>query len=202
MSLYPKAMDELIKNLSNLPTIGRKSARRLAYRIIDMDQKKVDELVESIVNVKANIRPCANCGNLTDKKLCDICSNQKRDNSVITVVEDSMNVISIEKTGEYNGKYHVLGGLLSPRDNIAPQDLNLENLFLRCKKDYVKEVILALSPTTNGDLTTNFIIEVLKNEEYNVKISRIAMGVPLGANLEYYDEMSLYKAILDRREIK
>ena len=97
-------MDELIKNLSNLPTIGRKSAKRLAYRIIDMDPKKVDELVESIVNVKTNIRPCANCGNLTDKKLCDICSNQKRDNSVITVVEDSMNVISIEKTGEYNGK--------------------------------------------------------------------------------------------------
>ncbi len=202
MSVYPKAMDELIKNLSNLPTIGRKSAKRLAFKIIDMDRDKVDELVKSIIDVKENIKPCVNCGNLTDKKLCDICSDSKRDNSVITVVEDSMNVASIEKTREYNGKYHVLGGLLSPKDNIKPSDLNLKNLFLRCQKEYVKEVILALSPTTNGDLTTNFIIEVLKGEEYNVKVSRIAMGVPLGANLEYYDEMSFYKAILDRREVK
>ncbi|MDY6064827.1 MAG: recombination mediator RecR [Finegoldia sp.] len=202
MTLYPKPIDELIKNLSNMPSIGRKSAGKLAYKIIDMDPQRVKALVDSIVNVKTQIRPCKNCGNLTDSDLCSICADKNRDKSVITVVEDSLNVISLEKTREYKGMYHVLGGLLSPRDNISPKDLNLQTLFKRCQKDYVKEVILALSPTTNGDLTTNFIIEVLKKEDYGIKISKIANGVPLGANLEYFDEMGLYKAILDRREVR
>lgn len=202
MSLYPKPIDDLIKNLANMPSIGRKSARKLAYKIVDMDPVRVDALVNSIINVKTNIRPCKNCGNLTDSDLCAICSDKTRDKSVITVVEDSLNVISLEKTREYKGMYHVLGGLLSPRDNISPKDLNLKNLFKRCQKDYVKEIILALSPTTNGDLTTNFIIEVLKEEDFGVKISKIANGIPLGANLEYFDEMGLYKAILDRREVR
>ncbi|MDO5755413.1 MAG: recombination mediator RecR [Tissierellia bacterium] len=196
---YPKSMERLIHHLSKLPTIGRKSAQRLAYRLLEMDDSFVEELASSIVEVKEKIHPCDNCGNLTDEKICSICQDPQRDPSIITVVEDSQAVISIEKTKSYHGEYHVLGGLLSPRDNISFEDLNIDSLLRRKEDPELKEVILALSPTTDGDMTANFIAELLKDRD--ITVSRIAKGIPIGANLDSFDETSLYMAIQERRKI-
>ncbi|MDL2311050.1 recombination mediator RecR [Peptostreptococcaceae bacterium OttesenSCG-928-C18] len=199
MGLYPKPLENLIVELSSLPTIGRKSARRLAFKIVDMDKAKVQSLVDALLSVKEKIHGCSNCGNLTDLEICEICSDEGRDKSTVVVVEDSTNVVSLEKTREYKGQYHVLNGLISPMDNIGPEDLNIEGLIKRVKSGGIKEVILSLSPTVDGDMTTNFLAEILKS--LDVKVSKIANGVPLGVSLEYFDEMSIYKALEDRREI-
>lgn len=196
---YPKPMENLINHLAQLPTIGRKSARRLAYKILEMDDGFVNELSQALIEVKQKIRPCENCGNLTDGRLCAICRDEERDPSIITVVEDSQAVISIEKTRAYRGRYHVLGGLLSPRDNITFEDLNVERLIKRADDPELKEVILALSPTAEGDMTANFISELLK--EKDVTVSRIAKGIPIGANLDSFDETSLFMAIQERRKM-
>ena len=199
MGLYPKPLENLIVELSSLPTIGRKSARRLAFKIVDMDKSKVQSLVNALLAVKEEIHDCSNCGNITDLEICDICSDDNRDKTTIVVVEDSTNVVSLEKTREYQGQYHVLNGLISPRSDIGLEDLNIEKLIERVKAGGIKEVILSLSPTVDGDMTTNFLSEILKPLE--VTVSKIANGVPLGVSLEYFDEMSIYKALEDRREI-
>lgn len=199
MALYPKSIENLIIELSSLPTIGRKSARRLAFKIVEMDDEKVKRLSEALLNVKEQIRHCKICGNLTDNEICDICSDETRDKTTIVVVEDTTNIISLEKTREYKGQYHVLNGLASPRDNISPEDLNIETLIERVKTGEVEEVILSLSPTVDGEMTSNLLSEILK--PLDVKISKIAHGVPIGVSLEYFDEMSIYKALEDRREI-
>lgn len=199
MALYPKPIENLIVELSSLPTIGRKSAKRLAFKIIEMDDEKVQRLAEALLNVKSEINHCKVCGNLTDGEICNICSDESRDKTVIVVVEDSSNIVSLEKTREYKGQYHVLNGLMSPRSNIGPEDLNIETLINRVKEGGVEEVILSLSPTVDGDLTINFLSELIK--PIGVKVSKIANGVPIGVSLEYFDEMSIYKALEDRREI-
>lgn len=200
MSLYPESLDRLIIELSNLPTIGRKSARRLALKIVEMDKEQVRKLSESLMEVKEKIKPCEICGNLTEEDTCDICRDPMRDRETITIVEDSANIISLEKTHQYNGLYHVLGGVISPRDNINPEDLRIEGLLLRVEKEKIKEIILAISPTVDGDLTMNFIGELLKDKE--VLVTKLASGVPIGADLEYFDEMSLLNALQNRTEIK
>lgn len=199
MALYPKDMEELILKLSSLPTIGRKSARRLAFKIVEMDQDEVFDLAKTLVNVKENIKPCSVCGNITDGEICDICSNDNRDRTTIIVVEDSSNIISLEKAREYRGLYHVIGGLLSPRNEIGPENLNIDSLIERVKTGEVKEVILSLSSTTDGEFTSGLISEILK--PYGVKVTKIAQGIPIGVSLDYFDEMSIYRAIEDRREI-
>lgn len=199
MALYPKPLERLIIELSSLPTIGRKSAKRLAFKIIEMDEQKVRNLADALIDVKENIHHCKICGNLTDSNICDICADNSRDKSTIIVVEDSSNIVSLEKAREYQGQYHVINGLISPRNNITPEDLNIESLINRVKNSEIKEVILSLSSTVDGDMTTNFISEILK--PLGVKVTKIATGVPLGVSLEYFDEMSIYKAIEDRREI-
>ncbi|QQK08312.1 recombination mediator RecR [Miniphocaeibacter halophilus] len=199
MALYPRPIENLIVELASLPTIGRKSAKRLAFKIIEMDDEKVNRLVNALINVKKEIHHCKICGNLTDKEICDICSDESRDKSTIVVVEDSSNIISLEKAREYKGQYHVLNGLISPRENISPEDLNIESLIERVKDGGIDEVILSLSPTVDGDLTINFLSEIIK--PLGVKVTKIANGVPLGVSLEYFDEMSIYKALEDRREI-
>lgn len=199
MALYPKPIENLIVELASLPTIGRKSAKRLAFKIIEMDDEKVNRLVDALINVKKEIRHCKICGNLTDKEICHICSDESRDKSVIVVVEDSSSIISLEKAREYKGQYHVLNGLISPRENISPEDLNIESLIKRVKDGGIDEVILSLSPTVDGDLTINFLSEIIK--PLGVKVTKIANGVPIGVSLEYFDEMSIYKALEDRREI-
>lgn len=199
MAQFPKAMEDLIIELSNLPTIGRKSARRLAFKIIDMDYEQVEKLARALINVKRNIKHCSECGNLTDEDLCVICRDNIRDKSVITVVEDSSNIPAIEKSREYIGLYHVLGGLVSPRDNITPEDLNVEKLVERAKRPETKEIILAISPTVDGDMTSHILANILAGAD--VKITQISKGIPVGASLEYYDEMSIYNAIRNRREV-
>lgn len=199
MSLYPESMEKLIIELSNLPTIGRKSAKRLALKIVEMDEAQVSKLAESLMAVKEKIHPCAVCGNLTEEETCSICRDQSRDRATITVVEDSGNIISLEKTHQYNGLYHVLGGVISPRDNINPEDLRIDSLLDRAEEEHIREIILAISPTVDGDLTMNFIGELLKGRE--VKVTKLASGVPIGADLEYFDEMSILNALQNRREI-
>ncbi|WP_055078719.1 recombination mediator RecR [Lagierella massiliensis] len=199
MALYPKDMEELILKLSSLPTIGRKSARRLAFKIVEMDQDEVFDLAKTLVNVKENIKPCRVCGNITDGEICDICSDDSRDKTTIIVVEDSSNIISLEKAREYRGLYHVIGGLLSPRNEIGPENLNIDSLIERVKTGEIKEVILSLSSTTDGEFTSGLISEILK--PYGVKVTKIAQGIPIGVSLDYFDEMSIYRAIEDRREI-
>lgn len=199
MALYPKDMEELILKLSSLPTIGRKSARRLAFKIVEMDQDEVFDLAKTLVNVKENIKPCSVCGNITDGEICDICSDDSRDKTTIIVVEDSSNIISLEKAREYRGLYHVIGGLLSPRNEIGPENLNIDSLIERVKTGEIKEVILSLSSTTDGEFTSGLISEILKS--YGVKVTKIAQGIPIGVSLDYFDEMSIYRAIEDRREI-
>lgn len=199
MALYPKDMEELILKLSSLPTIGRKSARRLAFKIVEMDQDEVFDLAKTLVNVKENIKPCRVCGNITDGEICDICSDHSRDKTTIIVVEDSSNIISLEKAREYRGLYHVIGGLLSPRNEIGPENLNIDSLIERVKTGEIKEVILSLSSTTDGEFTSGLISEILK--PYGVKVTKIAQGIPIGVSLDYFDEMSIYRAIEDRREI-
>lgn len=199
MALYPKDMEELILKLSSLPTIGRKSARRLAFKIVEMDQDEVFDLAKTLVNVKENIKPCSVCGNITDGEICDICSDDSRDKTTIIVVEDSSNIISLEKAREYRGLYHVIGGLLSPRNEIGPENLNIDSLIERVKTGEIKEVILSLSSTTDGEFTSGLISEILK--PYGVKVTKIAQGIPIGVSLDYFDEMSIYRAIEDRREI-
>lgn len=199
MSLYPESMEKLIIELSNLPTIGRKSAKRLALKIVEMDDAQVSKLAESLMAVKEKIHPCAVCGNLTEEETCSICRDQSRDRATITVVEDSGNIISLEKTHQYNGLYHVLGGVISPRDNINPEDLRIDSLLERAEEEPIREIILAISPTVDGDLTMNFIGELLKGRD--VKVTKLASGVPIGADLEFFDEMSILNALQNRREI-
>ena len=199
MALYPKDMEELILKLSSLPTIGRKSAKRLAFKIVEMDEDEVLDLAKALVNVKENIKPCRVCGNITDGEICDICSDDSRDKTTIIVVEDSSNIISLEKAREYRGLYHVIGGLLSPRNEIGPENLNIDSLIERVKTGEIKEVILSLSSTTDGEFTSGLISEILK--PYGVKVTKIAQGIPIGVSLDYFDEMSIYRAIEDRREI-
>ncbi|MDO5017682.1 MAG: recombination mediator RecR [Lagierella massiliensis] len=199
MALYPKSLEELILKLSSLPTIGRKSARRLAFKIVEMDEKEVAELAQALINVKENISECKICGNITDHEICDICSDELRDKSTIIVVEDSSNIISLEKAREYKGLYHVLGGLASPRNEVGPEDLNIDSLVKRVKSEDIKEVILSLSSTTDGEFTSSLITEILR--PFGIKISKIAQGIPIGVSLNYFDEMSIYRAIEERREI-
>lgn len=199
MALYPRDMEELILKLSSLPTIGRKSAKRLAFKIVEMDEAEVLDLAKTLVNVKENIKPCKVCGNITDGDLCDICSDDSRDKTTIIVVEDSSNIISLEKAREYRGLYHVIGGLLSPRNEIGPENLNIDSLVERVKTGEVKEVILSLSSTTDGEFTSGLISEILK--PYGVKVTKIAQGIPIGVSLDYFDEMSIFRAIEERREI-
>lgn len=199
MALYPRDMEELILKLSSLPTIGRKSAKRLAFKIVEMDEAEVLDLAKTLVNVKENIKPCKVCGNITDGDLCDICSDDSRDKTTIIVVEDSSNIISLEKAREYRGLYHVIGGLLSPRNEIGPENLNIDSLVKRVKTGEVKEVILSLSSTTDGEFTSGLISEILK--PYGVKVTKIAQGIPIGVSLDYFDEMSIFRAIEERREI-
>lgn len=199
MSLYPESMEKLIIELSNLPTIGRKSAKRLALKIVEMDESQVSKLAESLMAVKEKIHPCTVCGNLTEEKTCSICRDLSRDRSTITVVEDSGNIISLEKTHQYNGLYHVLGGVISPRDNINPEDLRIDSLLDRVEEEPIREIILAISPTVDGDLTMNFMGELLRGKD--IKVTKLASGVPIGADLEFFDEMSILNALQNRREI-
>lgn len=196
---YPTKLNDLIDFYKSLPGIGDKNAVRLALSTYEMDQHKLDTLSDDLKSLKASIKKCTVCGNLSDNEICDICSDSNRNHSIICVLEDFKSVYSFEKNNIFNGTYHVLGGLINPMDNINPENLNIETLIDRVKNLDNPEVIIALTSSIEGEMTMLYLKRVLS--KYNVKVTRLSYGVPLGMNLDYMDMISLNKALEDRREI-
>jgi len=196
---YPESLNNLINSLKKLPTIGEKSAERLAFAIMNMDEEDVILFSNSISDVKSKIRKCEECGNITENEKCDICLNEDRDKTIVCVVEDSKNIITLEKMGSYNGKYHVLNGLISPIDGKGPSDIEIDSLITKVNNDKIKEVIIAISPTLEGETTALYISKLL--EDLDVVVSRIAYGIPMGADMEYLDPMTLSMALMNRNKI-
>ncbi len=196
---FPPAIQRLIKEFSAMPGIGARSAQRLAFHILQSPPKYIGALVDSIHAVKDNVRFCKTCNNLSEGEVCSICSDGSRDRSKICVVEEPGGVIAMEKGGVYNGTYHVLLGSLSPLEGVGPDELKIEGLLKRAKKGDVREVIIATDFTTEGETTALYLFKVLK--PYEVKISRLARGVPVGATLEYADVATLQRAFEERRGV-
>jgi recombination protein RecR len=199
MSQYAKPLAALIRELSKLPGIGGKTAQRLAFHILSLDDSDANALAESITRAKSEMKYCSVCGNLTDKDPCDICSDDSRDHSTICVVEQAKDVAAMERMKEYNGMYHVLHGAISPMDGIGPEDINLKQLIVRLQQNDVKEVILATNPTIEGEATAMYAARLIKPA--GIKCSRIAHGIPVGGDLEYTDEVTLSKAMEGRNEL-
>ena len=200
MKYYAKPLAKLIGELSKLPGIGGKTAQRLAFHILSLDDKEANALAESITRAKAEMKYCSICGNLTDKDPCEICSDPSRDHTTICVVEQAKDVAAMERMKEYRGVYHVLHGAISPMDGIGPEDINLKQLIVRLQQnDDVKEVILATNPTIEGEATAMYTARLIKPA--GIKCTRIAHGIPVGGDLEYTDEVTLSKAIEGRNEL-
>lgn len=196
---YPETIRHLIECFKKLPGIGEKTAERLALSTLTLDDEIIELFSESIKNVKTKIKRCKKCNNLTENELCDICSDQSRDRSIICVVEDPKNIILFEKVGSYNGIYHVLDNLISPLDGINPEDINLDKLIDRIEKENIKEVIIAVKPSIEGETTALYIVKLLQGKE--VVVSKIANGIPIGADMEYIDALTLEMALEDRKKI-
>ncbi len=194
----PRALEDLIEAFSSLPGIGRKSAARLAFFLLKRPVEDSRDIAQRIVNARESLKPCKICGNLADSDKCDICGDNSRDGSLICVVEEPSDVTAIESTGEYHGSYHVLGGALSPLDGIGPDDLNISSLKKRIG-DKPIEIILATNPTTEGEATASYLLSILSGK--NVKITRIARGLPAGGSLEYADKNTLARALENRTKL-
>lgn len=197
--MYPESLKNLIECFKKLPGIGEKTAERLSLSVLSLDENIIDVFKDSLDSVKNKIRRCEVCNNISESDLCVICSNNLRDKSIICVVESIKNVIAIEKTNCYNGVYHVLNGLISPLDGRGPDDINLSSLIDRVRDNDVKEIIMALTPGVEGETTSLYISKKL--EGMDVKISKIAHGVPLGADMEYIDSLTLELALENRKSI-
>jgi recombination protein RecR len=198
MEQYAAPINQLIEEMSKLPGIGRKTAQRLAFHILEMKGDDVVKLAQSIVDAKKYIKFCSVCGNMTDKDLCNICSNVKRDDSIICVLEDSRDVAAMERTKEFKGYYHVLHGTISPIDGIGPDEINIKGLITRLNEK-VQEIILATNPTIEGEATAMYIARLVK--PMGIKVTRIAHGIPIGGDIEYTDEVTLVKALEGRTEL-
>lgn len=197
--LYPKSIATLIEHFQKFPSVGPKSAQRMAFYLLRMPISEVRKFAQSIVEAKENTHTCEVCFNLSSTSPCEICQSQKRDRSTICVVAETKDLIAIEKTNEYKGLYHVLQGLISPMDGIGADDIRIKELLTRLTDENVKEVILALSPSVEGEATSLYLSKLIK--PFGIKISRIAFGLPVGADLEYADEITIARAIEGRREI-
>lgn len=197
--LYTQNFSKLIDVFRKMPGVGSKSAVRMAYHILAMSDEEVEEMVNTIKSAKEKIGYCSVCQNTTESDPCEICSNPKRDSSVICVVEQPKDVVALEKTREYYGTYHVLHGCISPMDSVGPEDIKIKELLGRISDGEVKEVIMAISPSIEGEATTMYISRLLK--PFDIKVTRIAYGIPVGGDLEYADQVTLAKAIEGRREI-
>ena len=197
MEQYTAPVTKLIEEFAKLPGIGRKTAQRLAFYVLDMDNTDVAELARAIVNAKKLTKFCSVCGNLTDGDICGICESVKRDKSTICVVEDARDIAAMERTKEYRGVYHVLHGTISPLDGIGPDDINIKSLVSRMNSD-ISEVILATNPTIEGEATAVYIARLIK--PMGIKVTRIAHGIPVGGDIEYADEVTLLRAMEGRRE--
>lgn len=199
MKYYAKPLNKLINELSKLPGIGGKTAQRLAFHILSMEDNEAFELAEAIRAAKSSMTYCSICGNLTDTDPCSICRDDSRDISTICVVESPKDVIAMEKIREYRGYYHVLHGAISPMDGIGPEDINLKSLIERLQDSRIEELIIATNPNIEGEATAMYIARLIKPS--GVKVSRIAHGIPVGGDLEYADEVTLLKAMEGRREL-
>jgi recombination protein RecR len=200
MRQYPKPLNRLINEFSKLPGIGGKTAQRLAFHVLSLPEPEVESLARAISDAKKNLRYCSVCGNLTDQDPCAICSDSGRDSKVICVVESPQDVLAMERIREFNGRYHVLHGTISPVEGIGPADINLKSLILRLQKEpEVEEIIVATNPNIEGEATAMYIARLLKPS--GIKVTRIAHGIPVGGDLEYADEVTLLKAVEGRREI-
>lgn len=198
--MYPESIKNLIESFKFLPGIGEKTAERLAFSILDLEDEQTDIFSSSIEDVKKNIHNCSKCNTLTDSDLCFVCSDDSRNKDLLCVVEDSKNVFLFEKLGMFNGMYHVLDGLISPIDGINPEDIGLDKLIGRIRNEKFKEIIFAFKPSIEGETTALYIKKVL--DGMGVKITRLASGVPMGADMEYVDSLTLERALNDRKEIE
>ena len=192
------SVENLVTQLTKLPGIGRRTAQRLAFHILSTQPEDALALSRAIDEVKARVRFCRECGNLTESELCDVCEDARRDRSVICVVEQPVDVVSVERTGEYRGLYHVLGGALSPLDGVEPADLRIDGLLARVAANGVTEVVLATNPTMTGEATAAYLADRLRDK---VRVTRLASGLPVGGDLEYADEVTLGRALAGRRSM-
>ncbi|MBR1539690.1 MAG: recombination protein RecR [Clostridia bacterium] len=196
---YSPSIEKLIESFEKLPSIGHKTAQRLAFYMLDQSKEEIKEFTDSIINAKNNLKFCSRCFNISDTDPCNICSNPKRDESIICVVEDVKDVIAMERTHEYNGLYHVLHGSISPMNGVGPEDIKIKELLARLMDGRVKEIILATNPRVEGEATSIYISKLVK--PLGIKVTRIARGIPIGGDLEYTDEVTLAKALEGRSEL-
>jgi recombination protein RecR len=199
MGYYPKTLERLVLELGKLPGIGEKTAQRLAFHIINLSDEEISNLSQALLSAKEKIVLCKKCFNITDREICDICDNPKRDQQTICVVQNSRDIFAIEKTREYNGLYHVLHGAISPLDGIGPQDIKARELLLRIGENDIKEVIMATNATVEGEATAMYLGNLIS--PLGVTVTRLAKGIPIGADLEYTDEITLIKAFEGRSKI-
>ncbi len=198
--MYPDSIKNLVESFKYLPGIGEKTAERLAFSILELEDEQISMFSDSLKDVKEKVHKCKECNTLTDEELCFVCNDPTRDNKVLCVVEDTKNVFLFEKLGMFHGKYHVLDGLISPLDGINPEDIGLSKLLDRINKDKYEEIIFAFKPSIEGETTSLYIKKIL--EDMNIRITRLASGVPMGADMEYIDSLTLERAIKDRKDIE
>ena len=199
MSYYSPSIEKLIESFERLPSIGHKTAVRLAFHMLDLSKEETEEFINSIINAKEKLKYCSNCYNISDTDPCPICSSPKRDNSVICVVEDVRDVMAMERTHEFKGVYHVLHGTISPMNGIGPEDIKIKELLNRIANNDIKEIIIATNPRVEGEATAIYLSKIIK--PLGIKVTRIAHGIPVGGDLEYTDEVTLSKALEGRSEL-
>ena len=199
MSFFPPSLENLIDKFASLPGIGKKSAQRLAFHILSLPEGEAENFASAILEAKNSVHCCPICQNLTDGDLCSVCSDDRRDKGIICVVAEPRDVLSFERSREYRGVYHVLHGVMSPLNHIGPDDLKISELIYRISNEEVREVIMATNPDTEGDTTAMYISRLIK--PFNIKVSRLAYGIPVGSNLEFADDATLTRALEGRREM-
>ncbi len=197
--MYPKCIRNIIDCFKDLPGIGEKTAERLAFSLISFNKEKLTSFSDAIIDIRDKITTCEICGNIADSDICSICSDKERNSNIIFVVEKAKDISLFEKINIYNGKYHVLGGLISPLDGIGPDDININKLIDRVDKESINEIIMALKPSIEGETTMQYIKKILENK--NIKVTRIATGIPMGTDIEYIDAMTLEFALEGRKDI-
>lgn len=198
--MYPDSLKKLIESFKLLPGIGEKTAERFAFSIMNFEDYEIENLSTSIKNVKEKVHRCSTCNNYTEEEICNICNDKNRNNAILCVVEEPKNLYMLEKTGTYNGMYHVINNLISPLDGINPEDIGLEKLIFRIKNEKFNEVVIAVKPSIEGETTSLYIKKIL--DGMNVRVTRLASGIPIGADMEYVDSMTLERALRDRKEIE
>lgn len=197
--MYPNCINEIVESFKSLPGIGEKTAERLTFSLISFDKDKLSSFADAIISVRDNIKKCSVCGNITDDDICNICKDKERNNKIVFVVEKPKDISLFEKINVFKGKYHVLGGLISPLDGIGPEDVNIDNLIKRVETDGIEEIIFSLKPSIEGETTMQYIKKILEGK--NIKITKLSTGIPMGTDIEYIDSMTLEFALEGRTDI-